>query len=584
MTRRKRPNTAVLAHTLLTRKAAFSSLLTGCLLSSAALLLSGCGATASFSPTPSASTAAASRTLRVMGGQQPVTGARIQLFTVGTAGDGSSAINILQSTVTSSDGSGIGNSNANVGNSGNALPAGAFTISNLYSCPSQSALVYITATGGNAGSGTNSGIAEMAAIGPCGLLSTTTNLNINELTTVAALAALQPYATSLTAIGSASTDAQNLQNAFALANELASTNTGTTPGLNAAPGTTIPSTTLSALANAVASCVNSSGGTAGDNTPCGNLYHLTTASTAPTDTFTALLHVFQNPTQNAAALFNLGSASAPFQPSLSSAPSTWAIAPVQNTTPSPLIAPSAGSYTGTQTVTLLNAVSGSTIYYTTDGTPATGNSTAYTGPFPLSANTTINAVAVAPGAGISPTSTAQLTIAPAPTTYPTLFNQSTIFMGASTIQYWPMPLHNKGVAGWTTSQILTIYPGDVLDHGYTRVVIDCGLNDVLDNVSNMPASAVNDIAEMASIASNAGIHVIIATVQEPNPSGTKASFTAGVDQLNVALKQMAQQNGYTIADFASGIDGHPEYYTDDIHPNATGYAIMEAILAASVNF
>ena len=54
----------------------------------------------------------------VHGGQAPVTGSTIQLYAVGTSGDGSQATPLITATVTTSDGSGnAANSNANAGNS-----------------------------------------------------------------------------------------------------------------------------------------------------------------------------------------------------------------------------------------------------------------------------------------------------------------------------------------------------------------------------------------------------------------------------------------------------------------------------------
>jgi hypothetical protein len=59
----------------------------------------------------------------VHGGQQPVTGSTIQLYAVGTTGDGSAATPLLSGLFTTSDGSGMANNfNANAGNSFNALP------------------------------------------------------------------------------------------------------------------------------------------------------------------------------------------------------------------------------------------------------------------------------------------------------------------------------------------------------------------------------------------------------------------------------------------------------------------------------
>jgi hypothetical protein len=60
----------------------------------------------------------------------------------------------------------------------------------------------------------------------------------------------------------------------------------------------------------------------------------------------------------------------------------------------PTFTPGAGTYTGTQSVTIASATSGATIYYTTNGATPTTGSTLYTGPVSVSANLTLKALAV----------------------------------------------------------------------------------------------------------------------------------------------------------------------------------------------
>ena len=101
-------------------------------------------------------------------------------------------------------------------------------------------------------------------------------------------------------------------------------------------------------------------------------------------------------------------------------------------TTAPLFSPAAGTYLGTQTVTITDPTAGSSISYTLDGTtPATtagGSTVAYTGPITVTATQTINAIAIAPGYTTSTVSSALYTIesqvaapsfSPAQGTYPT---------------------------------------------------------------------------------------------------------------------------------------------------------------------
>jgi hypothetical protein len=63
----------------------------------------------------------------------------------------------------------------------------------------------------------------------------------------------------------------------------------------------------------------------------------------------------------------------------------------------PTFGPSAGTYTGSATVTLSDATNGATIRYTIDGRRPTESSTIYTGPIVVEKTTTIRAIATASG-------------------------------------------------------------------------------------------------------------------------------------------------------------------------------------------
>ena len=82
-------------------------------------------------------------------------------------------------------------------------------------------------------------------------------------------------------------------------------------------------------------------------------------------------------------------------------------------TATPVISPATGTYAAPQTVTITD--SGAVIYYTLDGTTPTTSSTKYGGSFVVSATTTVNAIAVAPGLTTSAMATSVITIQSATT-------------------------------------------------------------------------------------------------------------------------------------------------------------------------
>ena len=419
---------------------------------------------------------------KVKGGQQPVAGASLQLYAVGTNGDGSVATPLI-SPMAVTDGNGD------------------FDISGTYTCPAGNPLVYLVATGGNPGAGTNPNLALMAGLGPCGSLSASTNISVNELTTVASIAPLVGYMTGYANVGSLSGDLPGLQAGFAEIAEYTDTSTGAVPGPALPAGYTASSGQIQALGDVLASCVNSTGGSAGDGTNCGKLFSLATppGGTAPRDTVAAVLNLLQYPTQNVTGLYNLITPTAPFQPTLTVAPASWSLA-------------------------------------------------------------------------ILPT--------PPPLTFNATLNSSTAFIGASTINRWPMPMNNFGISGQTTAQVLSRFQSTVVGHGYARVVILVGANDVLNSAPGFPDEAVSNIAAMATIAKDAGMEVVLSEL--PPLSGASASFDPQIQTLDAGLAALAAKQGYLIVDYYTPLNGHPEDFVDGIHPNAAGYAIMEQALSAVV--
>jgi len=281
-----------------------------CVLLAAIIVLTGCSLTTppqdSSNPIPPGSSALISG--NVHGGQQAVTGSTVQLWQVGTTGYATGAAALGSSVLSDANGN--------------------FSITGKYTCPTASTLVYITATGGNPGSGTNANLALMTALGACGNLTSSTFIAINEVTTIASAYAIAQFMSTSGNIGSYGYANQGLTNAFATVPNLVSTSTGfalsNTPAGNGIP----PTAEINTLANILASCVNSTGGTSGDSSPCGNLFLAAKppAGTAPTSTLAAALDIALNPGNSVATLFGYSSASAPFQPVLSTAPNDWTLA------------------------------------------------------------------------------------------------------------------------------------------------------------------------------------------------------------------------------------------------------------------
>ena len=290
--------------------AGFQIRLRGAIVAALCFAMAGCGVNVSSS----GSVAGGQLRGMVHGGQQPVSGASIQLYAAATSGYGASATPLLTSTVTSDS-------------------TGSFTITGDYTCPSSTSQVYIVATGGNPGltPGTNNAaLALMAALGPCSLhggqltLDPNSFLTVNEVTTVASVYALAPFMGGDAAhVGTSSTNAMGLANSFALVNNLVNTSTGAALAATPAGNGVVPQGTINTLGNILASCVNS----AGVGSPCSALFGTATpvGGTTPTNTVQAIYDIARNPANNVNALYALASGTPPFQPTLGSAPNDWTV-------------------------------------------------------------------------------------------------------------------------------------------------------------------------------------------------------------------------------------------------------------------
>ena len=215
----------------------------------ASLLLSGCGSNGGtlgiLTPTPIQTS---NKQGIVTSGLTSVSGASIQLYAAGSAGDGTGAQALLSQPVTSG-------------------ADGSFTINGAFTCGT-AGQVYLVATGGNSGNGSNPNLALMTALGPCSALSASTFAYVNEVTTVAAVSVLAPYFSPNSAkpgssVASGSADAAALIAAFAAAGQLADPLRGVSPGPNIPAATYIPSAEINTLADILVPCVNSTGGCGG---------------------------------------------------------------------------------------------------------------------------------------------------------------------------------------------------------------------------------------------------------------------------------------------------------------------------------
>ena len=285
----------------------------------AALVVTGCGM-GSFT-TVEKNVANPAVAGKAMGGQQPVSGATISIYTFGTGGYGSAGTQLYSTTT---------DANGNF-----SIPGGAYT------CPQSNTPTYLIGVGGDAGYGANSAIVLGAALGPCN--GPAQVVILNEVTTVALAYAESGYFTQTLGVGQgtadqydsfggpSSTDSSNntlYANGMVLGNNytagLIAINSNGLAYANNGIVTAEPLKVYS-LANTLAACINSSGS---GSTECGNLFSYTTTPSGfvPSDTLQAAVQIALYPYQNVSQLYALAGSKPPFNADLATYPPDWTIA------------------------------------------------------------------------------------------------------------------------------------------------------------------------------------------------------------------------------------------------------------------
>jgi len=171
---------------------------------------------------------------------------------------------------------------------------------------------------------------------------------------------------------------------------------------NINPEATVATPTFSPAAGAYTSAQSV---TISDGTSGATIYY-TTNGTAPTTSsteYTGPITVSSTETLEAIAVAKGDTNSAV-------ASAAYTITVSQPSVSTPTFSPAAGAYNSAQSVTISDATSGATIYYTTNGSTPTTSSTMYTGPVTVSSTEMLEAIAVATGDANSAVASAAYTI------------------------------------------------------------------------------------------------------------------------------------------------------------------------------
>ena len=180
-----------------------------------------------------------------------------------------------------------------------------------------------------------------------------------------------------------------------------------------------------------------------------------------------------------------------------------------------------------------------------------------------------------------------------------------VFMGDSITDAWPQPRFGaffsgkpyvgRGISGQTTPQMLIRFKPDVIDLKPKAVVILAGTNDIAGNTGVMTNEEIQgNIQMMAELAKAHGIKVVLSSIMPTaayhatTVKQTDVRPMSRIKAINDWMKSYAAANGHVYLDYftpmldAAGLM-KAELTTDDLHPNAAGYAIMGPLAQAAID-
>ncbi len=175
-----------------------------------------------------------------------------------------------------------------------------------------------------------------------------------------------------------------------------------------------------------------------------------------------------------------------------------------------------------------------------------------------------------------------------------------VFMGDSITDFWIQrspaffadhPYLDRGISGQTTPQMLVRFRADVIDLHPKVVVILAGTNDVAGNTGpETPAQIEGYLASMVDLARQHHIRVVLSSILPAADYPWRRGLDPApkIEALNTWIRAYAASHDCVYLDYWTAMqDGHGGMRAgisiDGVHPNATGYAIMEPLAVKAID-
>jgi len=175
-----------------------------------------------------------------------------------------------------------------------------------------------------------------------------------------------------------------------------------------------------------------------------------------------------------------------------------------------------------------------------------------------------------------------------------------VFMGNSITEGWlkenpeffaNKPYVNRGISGQTSPQMLLRFRTDVISLKPEIVVILAGTNDIAGNTGPSTLEMIlNNIASMAELAKANGIKPILCSVVPAFDYWWKPGVAPAekIVELNKMIRDYAKQMRFEFVDYHSVMKDDKnglkkEFGEDGVHPNKSGYLVMEPLIEKAIS-
>lgn len=174
-----------------------------------------------------------------------------------------------------------------------------------------------------------------------------------------------------------------------------------------------------------------------------------------------------------------------------------------------------------------------------------------------------------------------------------------VLMGDSITEFWKTTdpsffvktaYLDRGISGQTTSQMLLRFRQDVIGLNAAAVVILAGTNDIAENTGPISLESIlGNIISMCELAKANKIKVILCSALPANRFWWNPEIMPAdkIISLNAMIKDYAKRNNIIyidyyspMADLEKGLD--KRFADDGVHPNLTGYKLMEPLLEKGI--